>query len=280
MDLGRLGIWTTYRAIGEENAGAAAALLERLGYGTFWLGGSPELTDVRPLLAATERLVVATGIVNVWAYEHRTDELAEQFATLDAEFPGRLLLGIGIGHPEATSDYGRPLATMRAFYDGLDAASDPVPRDRRCQAALGDRMLRLSAQRGLGAHSYFVPVEHTRHARSVLGAGPLLATELACAVEPDSERGRAAARKYAALYLGLSNYTNNLRRFGYTDEDVEGGGSDRVIDDVVPNGSAAEIASVVRAHWDAGADHVCVQPVGIKGIPEREWTELAHELAA
>lgn len=280
MDLGRLGIWTSYRAIGEENAGAAAALVERLGYGTFWLGGSPELPAVRPLLEATERLVVATGIVNVWAYENRTEELAAQFASLDAEFPGRLLLGIGIGHPEATSDYTRPLATMRRFYDGLDAASQPVPRDRRCQAALGDKMLQMSAERGLGAHSYFIPVEHTRHARSVLGSGPLLAAELACALDTDPVSGAAAARRYAALYLGLSNYTNNLRRFGYTNEEIADGGSDRLIGDVVPHGSAGQIASVVRAHWAAGADHVCVQPVGNRGVPEREWTELARELAA
>jgi probable F420-dependent oxidoreductase len=141
-------------------------------------------------------------------------------------------------------------------------------------------MLRLSAKRGLGAHSYFVPVEHTRHARSLLGPGPLLAAELACAVDSDRESGLAAARRYAQLYLGLQNYTNNLKRFGFTDDDIADGGSDRLIDAVVPHGSPEQLASVVRAHWEAGADHVCVQPVGVKGVPEREWTELARDLAA
>jgi probable F420-dependent oxidoreductase len=276
MDLGRVGVWTSYRAIGEENAGEAASLVEQLGFGTFWLGGSPRLPAVRPLLEATERLVVATGIVNVWANDPA--ELAAEYASLEAEFPGRLLLGIGIGHPEATSDYTKPLQTMRAFYDGLDAASVPVPRERRCQAALGDKMLALSAERGLGAHSYFVPVEHTRTARRLLGEGPLLAPELACAVDDDDARGRAAARGYARLYLGLSNYTNNLRRFGFTDDDIAGLGSDRLIDSVVPHGTADQIAAAVRAHHDAGADHVCLQPVGARGVPREQWTALARAL--
>jgi probable F420-dependent oxidoreductase len=272
VNLGRVGVWTSYRTIGEENAGAAAALVERLGFGTFWLGGSPKLSALRPLLEATDRLVAATGIANVWQYDPA--ELAADFAALERDFPGRVLAGIGIGHPEATREYTSPLETMRGFYDGLDAAAEPVPRSRRCQAALGDRMLRLSAERGLGAHSYFVPVEHTRHARSVFGPEPLLAPELACAVDADRER----ARRYAALYLGLRNYTNNVKRFGFTDGDVADGGSDRLIDAVVPHGSAEAIAEVVSAHFEAGADHVCVQPVGVRGVPEREWTALAAAL--
>jgi probable F420-dependent oxidoreductase len=276
MELGRVGVWTSYRVLGEEKAGAAATLVERLGFGTFWLGGSPKLPALRPLLEATERLVAATGIANVWQYDPA--ELAADFAALERDFPGRVLAGIGIGHPEATSTYSSPMETMRSFWDGLDAAPTPVPRDRRCQAALGDKMLALSAERGLGAHSYFVPVEHTRHARAVLGRGPLLAPELACAVSDDPEQARAAARKYATVYLGLRNYTNNLRRFGFSDEDVREGGSDRLIDAVVPQGSAEAIAEVVRAHFEAGADHICLQPVGIRGVPEREWIALAAAL--
>jgi probable F420-dependent oxidoreductase len=142
MELGEFGVWTTYRAIGEESASEAAKLVEDLGFGTFWLGGSPQLPALRPLLEATERIVVATGILNVWASQ--PERVASDFAELEAGFPGRFLLGIGIGHPEATSRYSQPLAAMRAFLDGLDTAPAPVPQTRRCLAALGPKMLRLS----------------------------------------------------------------------------------------------------------------------------------------
>ena len=176
MELGKFGVWTTYRAIGEERASEAAKLVEDLGFGTFWLGGSPQLPALRPLLEATQRIVVATGILNVWASE--PERVASDFAELEAHFPGRVLLGIGIGHPEATSRYSRPLAAMRAFLDGLDTAPAPVPQTRRCLAALGPKMLRLSAERSLGAHTYFVPVGHTRAARESLGESAMLAPEL------------------------------------------------------------------------------------------------------
>ena len=276
MQLGEVGVWTSYRAIGEQNAGEAARLVEDLGYGTFWLGGSPELPTVRPLLVATERLVVATGIVNVWRYE--PSELAAEHAQLVREFPARLLLGIGIGHPEATGEYSAPLSTMRDFFDGLDGAAMPVPRDERCAAALGPRMLDLSAQRSLGTLTYFVPVEHTRFARERIGEHALIATELACVVETDADRARAKARNYASLYLGLSNYTSNLRRFGFTDEDIAQGGSDRLIDAIIPHGTGDEIAAVARQHLNAGANHVCLQPVGVDGVPREEWTALASAL--
>jgi probable F420-dependent oxidoreductase len=278
MQLADIGIWTSYRALGEENAGEAAALAEQLGFGAFWLGGSPLLPAVRPLLAATERIVVATGIVNVWDYEPAT--LAAEHAELTADFPGRLLLGIGISHPETRTDYARPLSTMREFLDGLDAAPTPVPREERCVAALGPKMLDLSAQRSLGTHPYFTPVEHTRFARERVGPDALVAPELACVVDDDAERARATAREYAASYLRLRNYTNNLLKFGFAEADIADGGSDRLIDAIVPQGSADAIAAVVRAHLDAGADHVCVQPVGVRGIPRDEWTALAAALIA
>jgi len=276
MQLGRFGVWTTHRTIGEQNSAEAARLVESLGYGTFWLGGSPRLPDVAPLLGASERITVATGIVNVWQYEPAA--LAAEYAELAQEFPGRLLLGIGIGHPEATSEYATPLAKMRSFFDGLDSADRPVPRDARCAAALAPRMLELSAERALGAHTYFVPVEHTRATRELLGEGPLIATELACVLDTDAERARASARAYAELYLGLRNYTTNLRRFGFGEADLGGGGSDRLIDAVVPHGDAEAIAAVARAHLDAGADHVCLQPVGVSGVPREQWTALAAAL--
>jgi probable F420-dependent oxidoreductase len=276
MQLGEVGVWTSYRAIGEENAGEAAKFVEDLGYGTLWLGGSPRLPTVRPLLDATERLIVATGIVNVWQYE--PSELATECAQLACEFPGRLLLGIGIGHPEATGEYSDPLSTMRDFFDGLDSAAVPVPRDARCAAALGPKMLDLSAQRSLGTLTYFVPVEHTRFARERIGEHALIATELACVVETDADRARAKARNYASLYLGLRNYTSNLRRFGFTDEDITQGGSDRLIDAIIPHGTVDQIAAVARQHLDAGANHVCLQPVGVDGVPREQWTTLASAL--
>jgi probable F420-dependent oxidoreductase len=274
--LRQIGIWTTYRAIGEENAGEAANLVEELGYGAFWLGGSPQLPTVRPLLEATDRLIVATGIVNVWRYEPA--RLAAEYDELAREFPGRLLVGLGVGHPEATSAYSKPLSTMRSFLDGLDHAKTPLPRDARCLAALSPKMLDLSAERSLGTLTYFVPVEHTRFARERVGERALVATELACVLDPDTEHARARARKYAELYLGLRNYTNNLLRFGFTDQDLENGGSDRLIDAIVPNRTVDEIAAVARAHLGAGANHVCLQPVGVAGIPREEWTTLASAL--
>jgi probable F420-dependent oxidoreductase len=278
VHLGKFGIWTTYRAIGEDQAGTAARLVEELGYGVLWLGGSPRLPSVRPLLEATESLVVATSIVNVWTYDPA--QLAAEYAVLARDFPERVLVGIGIGHPEAASDYSKPLSAMTAFLDGLDEAEPPLPRDRRCLAALAPKMLSLSAERSLGAIPYFVPVAHTNVARAHLGAGVLLAPEVAFVLDDDAERARAAAREYARPYLGMSNYTNNLLKLDFTAEDIADGGSDRLIDAVIPHGSADEIAKTVGAHLDAGADHVAVQAVGERGIPRQRWTALAEALVA
>src|SRR3954447_8517947 len=276
MDLGKIGIWTGYRAFGVERAGEAAKLAEQLGYGAWGVGGSPHVPEVRPILEATSALVAATGILNVWINDPA--ETAAADAALRRDFPGRFMLGIGIGHPEATSDYRRPLHSMRTFLDGLDAASEPPPADERCLAALGPKMLDLAALRTAGAHTYFVPVEHTLAARERLGPGKLIATELACVVETDPARAKAVAREYATLYLGLRNYTRNLLGFGFAEDDFADGGSDRLLDAIVPQGSAEHIAEVVRAHLDAGADHVCVQPLGEEGIPRASWTALAQAL--
>jgi probable F420-dependent oxidoreductase len=276
MEIGRIGVWTSYRPFGVEHAGEAARLAEELGYGAWWLGASPHVPDVRPILEATSTLVAATGILNVWINDPA--ETAAADAALRAEFPGRFMLGIGIGHPEATSDYKRPLRSMRMFLDGLDAAPDPPPRDERCLAALGPKMIDLAGERTAGAHTYFVPVEHTRSARERLGPGKLIATEVACVVDTDDARAKAAAREYATLYLGLTNYTRNLLDFGFAESDFADGGSDRLLDAIVPQGSAEQIAEVVRAHLDAGADHVCVQPLGEDGIPRASWTALAKAL--
>jgi probable F420-dependent oxidoreductase len=276
MHLGRIGIWTSYGPFGVERAGEAAKLAEELGYGTWWLGSSPHVPDVQPILEATTRLVAATGILNVWNNEPADTAAAD--SALRAHFADRFMLGIGIGHPEATSDYRRPLTSMRAFLDGLDASPTPPPPAERCLAALGPKMLDLAGERTAGAHPYFVPVEHTRFARERLGPGKLVATEVACVVDTDVARARAVARDYAQLYLGLRNYTQNLLKFGFSEEDIANGGSDRLIDAVVPHGSAEQIAEVVRAHFDAGADHVCLQALGEEGIPRESWTALARTL--
>ncbi len=276
MQLGEIGVWIFFSEIGDEGAEEAARSAEALGFGALWLGGSPRLPSLRPMLAATDRLIIATGIVNVWDYE--AEQLATEFAALDAEFPERLLLGIGCGHPEETSDYTRPLTTMRHYLDVLDRAPHPVPPDRRCLAALGPKMLELSAERSLGAHPYFTPVEHTRSARERVGPRALVAPEVAGVLDEDRERGLATAREYATEYLALRNYANNLLAFGFTERDFEGGGSERLIDAIVPHGSAAQIAALARAHLDAGADHVCVQAIGVHGVPGAEWAALAAEL--
>ncbi len=276
MELGRFGIWTAYRAIGEENAGEAARVIEQLGFGAVWLGGSPQVPVLRPLLAATR--ADRRRDRDPQRVAERSRPGGRDFAALDEEFPGRVLLGIGIGHPEAQGEYTKPLAAMRAFLDALDAAPAPVPRDRRCLAALAPNMLALCAERSLGSHTYFVNVEHTRSARAALGPGALLAPELACVLDGDETEGRATARKYAKLYLGLSNYTNALLRSGCTADDIADGGSDRLIDAVVPHGDARAIAAAASEHLAAGANHVCLQTVGVSGVPRNEWTALAGAL--
>ena len=271
MQLGQVGIWRR-RTEGHDDL----AELEALGYTAFWVGFSPSLPQAREFLERSSTLTIATGILNVW--QHDPAAVASEHAELVRDFPDRFLLGIGVGHPEATAEYQAPLAKMRAFFDGLDAAPQPVARDQRCAAALGPKMLDLAAERSLGAHTYFVTPEHTQAARERLGPDALIATELAVVVETDDDTARAAAREYAALYLGARNYRRNLERLGYTTADIDGGGSDRLIDAVIPHGTPEQIAEVVRAHLDAGADHVCVQPVGHGHAPLGDYRALASAL--
>jgi probable F420-dependent oxidoreductase len=271
MPLGKTGIWAPYRF-----GTGAVPEIEALGYGALWLGGSPSVPDARPFLEASTTLMVATGILNVW--QHEPAQVAADHAALTADFPGRFLLGIGVGHPEATSDYTKPLTRMRAFFDGLDAAPQPVPRDERITAALGPKMLELAAERSLGTHPYFTTADHTRFARERVGPDAVVAPEVAVVVEPDPETARAIARQYTERYLQLRNYTNNLLRFGFTEDDLAGGGSDRLVDAVVPHGTPEQIAEAVQAHFDAGADHVCVQPLGHGELPVEDYRALAKVL--
>lgn len=276
MDFGDFGAWTSYRRIGKENAGAAARAAEEAGLGAFWLGGSPRLEELRPLLEGSEKLIVGTSIVNIWAYDPA--DLAREFAALEADFPNRVCVGIGVGHPEATSDYKRPLSNLEAFLDGIDAADAPIPTDRRIIAALGPKMLAMSARRSLGTIPYFTSVDHTRFAREAVGPDALVIPEIACVLDEDVERARATARDYAKLYLGLSNYTNALLEHGFEQADIEDGGSDRLIDNVIPHGSAAEVAAAARSHVEAGADHVALQALGAAAVPADEWRALAAAL--
>jgi probable F420-dependent oxidoreductase len=271
-ELGKVGIWRRRQEGGAETT----AELEALGFGTLWLGGSPAPADARPFLARSTTLTVATGILNVW--RHDPAEVAAEHGRLNDEHGGRFLLGIGVGHPEATSRYEKPLGAMRAFFDGLDAAERPVPRGERVAAALGPKMLDLAAERSLGAHPYLTTPEHTRFARERVGPDALVAPELAVVLEPDVETGRERARQYAARYFGTSNYRANLLRLGFAERDLSDGGSDRLVDAVVPHGSAGQVAEAVQAHFDAGADHVCLQPVGHGGVPMDDYRALARVL--
>ncbi len=278
MELTRFGLWIG-RSLGREHHGEAARLAEELGFGALWLGGSPRLARLRPMLEASERIVIASGIVNLWAYD--PPELAREFAELEADFPGRVLLGLGIGHPEATALYERPLTKTRSFLDGIAASDHPVPRERMALAALGPRMLDLSAERTLGTHPYFTPPAHTRFARERLGPGALVAPEQAVVIDRgDRAAAHEVAREYAEFYLRLTNYTTNLRRFGYDDRAITDA-APSLVDELVPQGSAAEVALAIRAHLEAGADHVCVQTLqaaGGDGVPAEEWRALAAAL--
>jgi probable F420-dependent oxidoreductase len=277
MDFGEFGVWTSYRRIGEDNAAAAAAAAEAAGLGTFWLGGSPRLAQARRLLEGSERLTIGTSVVNIWSYDPA--DLAREYHELEADFPGRVCVGIGVGHPEATNDYKRPLTALERFLDGVDAAPEPIPADRRILAALGPKMLAMSARRSLGTIPYFSSVDHTRAARAAVGPDALVIPEVAYVLDEDVERARATARRYAKVYLGLSNYTNALLDHGFDQGDLEDGGSDRLIDHVIPHGTAEDVAAIVRAHREAGADHVALQALGAEGVPTDEWSRLAAALA-
>jgi probable F420-dependent oxidoreductase len=262
IELGRIGIWRHPSGLTPE----MAAEVEALGYGTIWVGGSPggDLGVVEDLLAATGRIAIATGIVNVWKDDAAT--IGADYHRITARYPERFLLGVGIGHPEATRDYQHPYAKLVSYLDELDDLK--VPAAGRALAALGPRVLRLAADRSAGAHPYLVTPEHTGQARQILGPGPLLAPEQKVVLETDPQRARAIARPYVQNpYLGLTNYVTNLRRLGWTDADLAGGGSDALIDALVVHGDADALGRGVTAHLDAGADHVAVQALGSDPMP-------------
>lgn len=270
-DFGAHGVWRPEPGV----TPGFAQVVERLGYGTLWVGGSPDaaLESVERALDATESLLVATGIVNIWKDDAAA--VAESYRRIEERHPGRFVLGIGSGHREATPQRVRPLAALTAYLDVLDA--EGVPADRRLLAALGDKTLALSASRSLGAHPYLTVPAHTAHARTILG-GALLAPELKVVVASGRDEARAIARRYLKRYFSLENYVGALVRFGVDPDDVADGGSDALIDKVAANPTAAAAVAGVREHLDAGADHVCVQPLGDDAVGTLE--QIAAELAA
>jgi len=275
--IGRLGVWTAL--LDQWPAGRGAALareVESLGYGALWIPETAVSKDVYAhsamLLGATERIVIATGIANIWARDPVAMRNGER--ALAEAYPGRFLLGLGVSHEPAVRRrggmYEKPLQHMREYLDAMDraryAGPEPAEPSGRVLAALGPKMLALAAERTAGAHPYFVPVEHTAFARKILGPVPLLAVEQAIVFETDVETARATARTHMSGYLRLENYANSLRRMGWSDADLAGP-SDGMVDAIVAHGAIDELISRVRAHLDGGADHVCVQVLNEDPLP-------------
>ena len=293
MDIGRVGIWTFQLDLQPAaRAQEAAAELESLGYGAIWVPeaiGREAFTNAGLLLAGTRRIAIATGIANIWARDAMAAAAAHQ--TLTEAYPDRFVLGIGVSHRPMVETirghrYDRPLSAMRAYLDAMDAAifvaAPPTTAPARVLGALHPKMLALAAERSDGAHPYFVPPEHTARARGILGAGRFLAPEQAVVLETDPAVARTVARTHMATYLTLPNYVRNLKTLGFTDADVADGGSDRLVDAIVAWGDVDAIVARVRAHHDAGADHVCVQVLDpdLRALPMPQWRRLAPALLA
>jgi probable F420-dependent oxidoreductase len=291
MDIRRIGIWTS--ALDRQPAPVvrrAARLIERLGYGAVWVGEAARreaFANASLLLSATDQLVVATGIASIWARDPMA--MAAGQYTLAEAWDGRFLLGLGVSHDRLVEPrghrYERPLTAMRRYLDAMDQALylAPMPDPAamiRVLGALRPRMVALAAERADGAHPYLVPVEHTEQARDILGPGKLLCPEVAVVVTSDRQGARRVARSHLDAYLRLANYRSNLAGLGFTDEDLAGGGSDRLVDALVAWGPVERIAPRLGEHLDAGADHVAIQVLtsSTDRLPVEEWVELAAAL--
>jgi probable F420-dependent oxidoreductase len=284
MNLKRIGVWAALDRLSAADAAAFAKRVEGWGYGALWIPeavGREALSSAAWLLANTGSLVVATGIANIYA----RDALAAAAARngLNEQSGGRFLLGLGVSHVPLVKDlrqheYGKPVATMRAYLQAMAVApykSIPPPSPpQTVLAALGPKMLELAAELTNGAHPYNVPPQHTREARSILGNGKLLCVEQGVILETDPAQARALGRKFLSIYLGLPNYVNNWRRLGFTDTDFAAGGSDRLVDAVIAWGDEKAIRARLEEHWQAGADHVCVQAIGPTPVPDERVLRL------
>ena len=268
-NLGPFGVWLG--SITPELAGQ----IESLGYGAAWIGMSPsaDLAWADPTLAQTTSLQLATGIVNIWSAP--APAVAQSYQRIENAYPGRFLLGIGAGHREHTEEYTKPYDALVEYLDELDAAM--VPTSRRVLAALGPKVLRLSAERSAGAHPYLTTPEHTAKARELVGNSVFLAPEHKVVLTTDRDEARAVGRKVVDFYLGLSNYVNNWLRLGFTEDDVRKPGSNKLIDAVVAYGPPEAIAQRLNEHLDAGADHVAIQVLG--GSQQDQLVAVLGELA-
>jgi probable F420-dependent oxidoreductase len=291
MDLGSIGVWSG--ALRRSDRGAilkASAELEELGYGTLWFPGGEHagLADlIKGILGATRRVAAATGIVNIWT--HPAAEVAAEHHDIWRTYPERFLLGLGISHQRVVEGagltYEKPLQKMRSYLDELDRAATPVPIEQRILASLGPVSLKLSRDRANGTHPYFMSVEHTRIAREAVGPGKIVAPEQMVVLETDPDRARAVARPSMDRYLHAPNYTSNLLRLGFSEDDLANGGSDRLVDALIAWGDPPTIMQRVREHLAAGADHVCIQVLSPGASQELDpamqgWRQLARELPA
>jgi probable F420-dependent oxidoreductase len=282
-----IGIWSRELRHGERGERLeAAAELDELGFAAAWIPGGDddhELEVVASALAATSRITVATGILNIWAHEPAAVGAAQR--RFDESHPGRFVLGLGVSHaPIVDADepgrYRAPLQAMASFLDAFDAAGGS---QQRVIAALAPKMLELASRRSAGIHPYLVPVEHTRYAREAVGADAVVAPELSVVLETDVSHARERARADLSLYLGLPNYVRTWRRLGFDDADLSGGGSDRLIDALYAHGSLDAVAHRIEEHFAAGADHVCLRVVTNapmtgtdEAVPRAEWRRLAQ----
>jgi probable F420-dependent oxidoreductase len=277
IDIGRIGVWTFQLGMASESEQRdAVAELESLGYGAIWVPTFGVFEVVPKLLAAGTRIAAASGIASIYQYDAAT--VLENARSLDAAYPGRFLLGLGVSHPEAVNRdgsgrYSKPVESMRTFLDELGAEL----AERSVLAALRSRMLTLARDKTAGAHPYFVPVEHTARARETLGPHKLLAPEQAVVLETDPDTARTIARQHMSLYLQLQNYCNSLRSLGWSEDDIAAPGSDALVDAIVAWGDAGAIRERIQKHHDNGADHVCIQVLRTdqRALPLDEWRAIA-----
>ena len=285
MDTGKLGVWYFFDGLTATAAAESAQRIEALGYGTLWIPetvGRNALTHASWLLAKTDRLNIATGIANIYHREPGAMMAAQK--TLAEQSGGRFLLGMGVSHKPLVEgvrglDYGAPVATMRKYLDGMAAAPytgfAPAEEPPTVIAALGPKMLALAAEKCAGAHPYFTSPEHTQMAREILGPDAMLCVEQKVILETDASKARELARPVAQIYIGLPNYRNNWLRMGLTEDDLAGTGSDRFIDTTFAWGTVDNIQDRIQQHFDAGATHVCIQPVNPNGtFGDLHWEAL------